>query len=163
MKILFEEDFENAKTITGISKNLNSLKDVPSDLIPLILKQNSCNSSYKFSLLDEKPRNFLYSPSEGGIFAISFSHRNSSETLGNKIFLVRNKNLPFVFNIYSTESYIRANFPKINHLENMKASSKFCRNVIKKMSTMKTFDEMRGFCFKMYDEAKKKPLWITEY
>lgn len=160
MKILFEEDFEDIKTIFGVSKNFNSLKDVPSGLIPLILKQNSC---YKFSLLDGKPGNFLYSSSDGGIFAISVGYRDSSETLGNKILIKGNKGLPIEFNVYLTESYIRVNFPKIDHEKNMKISSVICRNLIKRLSALGTFDKMKDYCSEMYDEIKKKPLWITDY
>ena len=159
MQVLFESD-SKSRFILGISKNLNSLKNIPSNLIPGILKKDE---SYNLCLLDGKAGSFCYLP-ENRIFAISVSYRDLEGIQSNLVFLSTiNSEITIALevNFYLTDSHFRSSFTERENRKAIEDSSVFCRNAVKNLVNYRNFEEMRDFLFDLCDKSKENPLWIS--
>ena len=148
MKILLES---KSKDIIGISRNLDSLKDIPPEMIPKELSESRI-SGYSFNLLDRKPGNFFYSEKDKGIFCILASNYESrvDEDVWNMLVFMVNKGKTLRVALYSSQD-------KDKRI--LKASSNFCRSLIKKLSSCKDFSEMKTLAFRMKRESKSIFKW----
>lgn len=156
MQVLFESD-SKSRFILGISKNLDSLKNIPSNLIPGILKKDK---SYDFCLLDGNLGNFCYFP-ENRIFAISVSYRDLEGIRNNLVFLSTidsEMTVALEVNFYLTDFCFRSRFTEAENKKAVEDSSVFSRNAVKNLVNYRNFEEMRDFLFDLCDKSKENLL-----
>ena len=158
MQVLFESN-SKSRFILGISKNLDSLKDIPPELIPGILRKDK---SYDFCLLDGNSGNFFHSP-ENQIFAISVSYKDQEGIQSNLVFLSTvdsEMTVALEVNFYLTDFRFRSRFTEAENRKAVEDSSVFCRNAVKNLANYQNFEEMRDFLFGLCDKSKENPLWV---